>query len=281
MLHRKILLLGLLIFAFSYKSCFAQSGLSGDFANSLKAKNFISLMVKQHKFNRGELNKLFSKVKKRQDILEKYQKPKKNIAEYKKTFDWYQGIFITEENIKKGKKFMQKHKKHLNRAEKKYGVPAEYIAGIIGIETKFGKHLGKDRVIDALATIAFYFPKRSKYFTSELKNFLLLTRSQKIKATKPKGSYAGAMGYGQFMPSSYRTYAVDFNNDGKKDLWNEIDAIGSVANYLKKKGWKWGQNAMTGKDGNGNKLSNFKIIKRYNNSDRYAKVVHILAQKIK
>jgi len=270
-------LLGLLFLTLSHSlPVYAKNALTGDFANSAKAKRFINQMVKQHNFNRSKLNKLFSKVKNRKDILNKYRNPKKNIAEHSRDWNWYKGIFINADNIANGKKFMRKHKKHLKRAEKKYGVPAKYIGAIIGVETKYGKYLGKDRVIDALATIAFGFPQRSKYFTSELKNFLLMTRSQKINPVTLNGSYAGAMGYGQFMPSSYRTYAIDFDSNGKKDLWNEIDAIGSIANYLKRKGWKRGVKVMVGNK----KHHNFKIIKRYNNSNRYAKVVHILAQKI-
>ncbi len=258
-----------------------KSGLTGDFAHSVKARAFIDQMVTQHKFSRNKLNKLFSKVKNRNDILEKYLKSKKNIAEHSRGWDWYKGIFITDENIANGKNFMRKYKNHLAYAEKKYGVSAEYIGAIIGVETKYGKHLGDDKVIDAISTIAFGFPKRSRYFTSELENFLLMTRAQGTNPRKPKGSYAGAMGYGQFMPSSYRNYAVDFDGNGEKDLWNKIDAIGSIGNYFKRKGWKRNGNAMTGKDGFGKRLYNFKIIKRYNNSNRYAKVVHILAQKIK
>lgn len=278
---KNLILTLILFFTFYPTVSLGKTRLNGDYAHSAKAKDFINTMVRKHKFERNQLNKLFSSVKKRQDILDKYQKPKKNIAEHSRGWAWYKGIFITDENIANGKTFMKKYKAHLKRAEKKYGVPKEYIGAIIGIETKYGKYLGDDRVIDAISTIAFGYPKRSKYFTSELKNFLLMTRSQGVNPRKPKGSYAGAMGYGQFMPSSYRSYAVDFDGNGKKDLWNKVDAIGSIGNYFKRRGWRRGSGVMTGKNGTGKRLYNFKIIKRYNNSNRYAKVVHILAQKIK
>jgi membrane-bound lytic murein transglycosylase B len=137
--------------------------------------------------------------------------------------------------------FYREHADTLARAEEVTGVPREMIVAIIGVETSYGRITGSYRVIDALSTLAFDYPKRSKFFTKELKNYLVLSREQAVDPLSLKGSYAGAMGYGQFMPSSYRAYAVDFDGDGKIDIWNNpVDAIGSVANYFKRHGWRAG-----------------------------------------
>ena len=141
-----------------------------------------------------------------------------------------------------GVAFWNEHRAALERAEKEYGVPAEIIVSIIGVETNYGKNTGSWYVIDALATLAFDYPPRAPFFRKELINYFILTREQKHNPLEFKGSYAGAMGYGQFMPSSYRNFAVDFSGDGFTDIWNNpTDAIGSVANYLKKHGWQTGK----------------------------------------
>ena len=134
------------------------------------------------------------------------------------------------------------HGATLARAEQVYGVPAEIIVAIIGVETSYGGNTGRHRVLDALATLAFDYPKRADFFRKELEHFLVLTRAEGINPLRLKGSYAGAMGLAQFMPSSYRAYAVDFDGDGQRDLWqNPVDAIGSVANYLSKHHWRPGE----------------------------------------
>ncbi|MDH5592620.1 MAG: lytic murein transglycosylase B, partial [Gammaproteobacteria bacterium] len=139
-------------------------------------------------------------------------------------------------------KFWQQHAETLDKAEQQYGVPAEIIIAILGVETRYGDNVGRYRVLDALSTLAFRYPPRSPFFRSELEHFLLLTREEQISVLDPIGSYAGAMGLGQFMPSSYRSYAVDFDQDGKRDIWtNPADAIGSIANYLKRHGWVAGE----------------------------------------
>ena len=120
-------------------------------------------------------------------------------------------------------------------------MPPEIIVGIIGVETRWGRVMGKTRILDALATLAFDYPRRADFFTGELEAFLVMTRDEGMDPTEPKGSYAGAMGYGQFMPSSFRNYAVDFNGNGHTNLWDPVDAIGSVANYFKAHGWEKGQ----------------------------------------
>ena len=160
------------------------------------------------------------------------------------TMSWfkYKLMMITPERVYSGKQFIDAYKQDLRRAEDIYGVPAEIIASIIGIETKYGRITGNVRVLDSLTTLSFDYPRRSKFFKIQLEEFLLLTNEEGLDPSKIKGSIAGAMGLGQFMPDSYRNYAVDFDFDGKRDILNNpVDAIGSVANFLNKKG-KWEPN---------------------------------------
>jgi membrane-bound lytic murein transglycosylase B len=149
----------------------------------------------------------------------------------------YKKQFITPDNVQNGVAFWNQYQDALNRAYQVYGVPPEIIVGIIGVETRWGRVMGKTRILDALATLSFNYPRRAEYFSSELETFLLMARSEQDDPLDLKGSFAGAMGYGQFMPSSYRQYAVDFNGDGHINLWDPVDAIGSVANYFKQHGW--------------------------------------------
>ena len=200
--------------------------------------NFITEMQTKHGFNGKELAALFEQVEVKDSILQAISRP----AEKSKPWYEYRAIFITDSRIEGGIKFWQEHAEALARAEKEYGVPAEIIIAILGVETRYGGNVGGYRVIDALSTLAFQYPPRSPFFRSELENFLVLTRDEDISALAPIGSYAGAMGLGQFMPSSYREYAVDFDGDGHRDIWtNPIDAIGSIANYLKRHGWVTGK----------------------------------------
>jgi len=151
-------------------------------------------------------------------------------------------MLVTDERVDSGKQFIDAYKQDLMRAEDIYGVPAEIIASIIGIETKYGRITGNIRVLDSLTTLSFDYPRRSKFFKIQLEEFLLLTQEEGLDPSKVKGSIAGAMGFGQFMPDSYRNYAVDFDFDGKRDILNNpVDSIGSVANFLNKKG-KWEPN---------------------------------------
>lgn len=198
---------------------------------------FKKTMVEQHQFDPQALDKLFAGVVPQQSIIDAMNRPAEGLPWYK-----YRPIFLTPSRIENGVKFWAKHEALLNRAEQTYGVAPEIIVGIIGVETLYGKFIGKHRVIDAIATLGFDYPKRSKFFTSELEQFLLLAGEEKFDPTKPVGSYAGAMGLPQFISSSYRNYAVDFNGNGKRDLYNEhADIIGSVANYFVKHGWQSGQ----------------------------------------
>lgn len=199
---------------------------------------FIDKMVEKHQFSESELQQIFDKVEVKESILKAISRP----AEKSKPWYDYRKIFITDKRIQGGVEFWQQHTEELAQAEKEFGVPAEIIIAILGVETRYGGNVGHYRVIDALSTLAFRYPPRSKFFTSELEHFLVLTREESMSRLKPVGSYAGAMGLGQFMPSSYRAYSVDFDQDGKRDIWtNRTDAIGSIANYLGRHGWVAGE----------------------------------------
>ncbi|MCB1662485.1 MAG: lytic murein transglycosylase B [Pseudomonadales bacterium] len=204
------------------------------YATHPEASVFIDEMVKQHGFDRKSLQAIFNEAVFKEKIIKLMEAP----AEAKPWKD-YRPILVTEQRTKQGLEFMQEHSVALNRAESIYGVPAEIIVAIIGVETRYGRVTGSNRVIDALTTLAFDYPRRAEYFRKELKEFLMLARDEKVDPLSLKGSYAGAMGYGQFMPSSFRAYAVDFDGDGHKDIWNNpVDAIGSVANYFHEHGWQ-------------------------------------------
>ena len=158
----------------------------------------------------------------------------------------YQSLFVNSASISGGVQFMKHHAAALARAEQQYGVPTEIIVAIIGIETRYGKVLGNLRVLDSLVTLSMEYPRRSKFFSSELEHFLHLVSEQGLDPLSVKGSYAGAMGIPQFMPSSYREYAVDFDGDGRADLIHSVaDAIGSVANYLAQHRWRSGEPIVT------------------------------------
>ncbi len=204
-------------------------------APSEAEQQFIQRMVEKHGFDRKELEGILADARVRQDILDRIRKP----AE--RTLNWsqYRRIFLTDKRIREGRRFLQRNRGALARAERQYGVPPQIVTAIIGVETFYGRIAGRDRVLDALYTLAFHYPERSRFFEGELEKFLLLARQEGLDPRKPKGSYAGAMGLGQFMPSSYLEYAVDFDGDGHRDIWNnEADAIGSVANYFARHGWK-------------------------------------------
>jgi membrane-bound lytic murein transglycosylase B len=211
---------------------------SPNYGDNPGAQAMIDELVAEEGFDRATLQAVFDQAERQQSILEAIARP----AEKTKPWYEYRQIFVTDKREKQGVEFFATHRETLDRAERETGVPAEIIVAIIGVETFYGRITGSYRVIDALSTLAFDYPKRSPFFTKELRNFLLLTRDQGFEPTELKGSYAGAMGYGQFMPSSYRAYAVDFDDDGVIDIWNNpVDAIGSVANYFKAHGWRPGE----------------------------------------
>lgn len=202
-----------------------------------EVRNFITYMVNHHQYEMNELEKIFSQTNFRPDILKLISTPASAI-----TWDEYRKRFVNMQRIRGGINFWNKHASELEQARKIYGVPEEIIVAIIGIETAYGSSTGTYRILDALTTLAFDFPRRADYFREELEQYLLLAREQKFGLLDIKGSYAGAIGIPQFMPGSYRRYAVDFNHDGKIDLsGSAADAIGSIGNYLKEYGWEAGK----------------------------------------
>lgn len=210
-------------------------------ANQTVVQAFIREMVARHRFNPAQLQATFSQAYAKPDIIAAMSRP----AEAKPWFA-YREIFVNAKRIQGGVEFWRANAAALAQAEQTYGVPPEIVVAIIGVETQYGGNMGKHRVLEALSTLAFGYPRRAAYFRKELENYLLLTRAEGIDPLSLRGSYAGAMGLGQFMPSSFLSFAVDFDGDGHRDLWrNPRDAIGSVANYFKKNGWRSGQPVAT------------------------------------
>jgi membrane-bound lytic murein transglycosylase B len=203
-----------------------------------EVKAFIDTMVERHDFDREQLRDTLGAAEMKQSILDAIARP----AEKTKSWAEYREIFITPERIDAGAKFWRENEDALLQVSESTGVPMEMLVGIIGVETYFGRITGSFRVLDALATLAFSYPPRAKFFRRELEEYLLLVREEGMKATEATGSYAGAMGRPQFMPSSYRAYAVDATGDGKRDIWNDwTDVAGSIANYFVEHGWRPGE----------------------------------------
>ncbi|RDK84575.1 membrane-bound lytic murein transglycosylase B [Enterobacillus tribolii] len=214
--------------------------LAGDFAANPNTERFINQMVSVHGFNRQQLHDVLSQAKRLDWVIRLMDRQAPTATGPSgPNGAWlrYRKKFITPDNIQNGVVFWNQYEGALQRAWQVYGVPPEIIVGIIGVETRWGKIMGKTRIIDALATLAFDYPRRADYFAGELEQFLLMSREEQDDPLSLRGSYAGAMGYGQFMPTSFKNYAVDFNGDGHINLWDPEDAIGSVANYFKAHGW--------------------------------------------
>ena len=216
--------------------------MGGDFANNPNAQQFIDKMVNKHGFDRQQLQEILSQAKRLDSVLRLMdnQAPTTSVKPPSgPNGAWlrYRKKFITPDNVQNGVVFWNQYEDALNRAWQVYGVPPEIIVGIIGVETRWGRVMGKTRILDALATLSFNYPRRAEYFSGELETFLLMARDEQDDPLNLKGSFAGSMGYGQFMPSSYKQYAVDFSGDGHINLWDPVDAIGSVANYFKAHGW--------------------------------------------
>jgi membrane-bound lytic murein transglycosylase B len=198
---------------------------------------FVDEMVARHGFERSAITALMSEARYQQAIIDAMNAPYEG-----KPWSDYRELFITPERIGAGRRFMAEHAALLQQAEAAYGVPPEIVTAIIGIETNYGETLGEHRVIDALSTLGFAYPRRADFFRKELESFLLLTREERLEPERVRGSYAGAVGKPQFIPSSYRAYAVDFDRDGRRDLWSsDADVIGSVGAYLARHGWRRGQ----------------------------------------
>lgn len=204
------------------------------FVERKDVKSFINDTHKKYALPKEQIKNALAQAKLQKRVIHSIKHPKEA-----KAWTDYRKIFITPYRVSKGIEFMSNNQKLLNKASQQYGVPPEIIAAIIGVETSYGNKQGNYRVIDSLSTLAFNFERRAPFFKKELANFLKLCDEQHINPTTVFGSYAGAIGQPQFMPSSYRAYAVDFNGNGSKDLRNSTaDSIGSVANYLSVHGWK-------------------------------------------
>ena len=208
---------------------------SADYSERKDVRAYVEELVSAHGFGREALLETFADAQHRPQILQAMSRP----AE--KALKWfeYRNIFLKEQRIALGIEFWADNRAALETAQASYNVAPEYVVAIIGVETYFGRVMGSHRVLDALSTLAFDYPPRAGFFRNELTQFLLLAREEERSPGELKGSYAGAMGYGQFIPSSYRHYAVDFDGDGVRDIWtNTTDAIGSVANYFARHGWR-------------------------------------------
>ena len=277
-----------------------------DYSMHKDSKAVIDELVNEYGFEESYVVDVLKNAKKRNEMLVSVANP----AEKTKTWDDYKAIFIKKKRIRDGKKFINDNLQTLERAEEEFGVPKEVVTAILGVETDYGRVMGKYRVIDSLATLGFDDPRRSKFFRSELIQFFILTRENNLDILETKGSYAGAMGYGQFISSSYRAYAIDYDGDEYVDLFNSVDdAIGSIANYLKRHGWKRDGSIVTksypnnvrkfykphesltrflplsfkenGEDIHFIADDNFYAIARYNISDVYAMAVYYLSEEFK
>lgn len=208
-------------------------------------KEFIDHMLATSSFKKRELRKLLKAAQSQPAILAAMDRP----AEKARLWYEYRPIFLTEKRIQEGTDFWIAHRQALDQASVRSGVAPEYLAAILGVETYYGRLTGSYRVLDALATLAFDYPARAPFFRGELEQFLLLTRDAGLDPLKVKGSYAGAMGAPQFMPSNYRRFAVDADADGRVDLWtNWPDVCASVGNYLEEHGWNAGEPVLTDAD---------------------------------
>lgn len=215
------------------------AGAAAPYAEREEVRRFIAEMADKHGFMPQELRTLFSKARFQPEIIRAITPP---IEPRARSWQAYRALFLTPQRIQAGVEFRERHREALARATERYGVPEEIIVAIIGVETVYGRNTGSYRVIDALTTLAFDYRPRAEYFRGELEHFLLYARDAGIDTLGLKGSYAGAIGIPQFMPGSYRRYAVDLDGDGRQDLSGSFaDAIGSVANFLKAHGWETGQ----------------------------------------
>lgn len=205
--------------------------------DSAPVRAFIDNLSAKHQFNPDQLAQLFAEVEIKDDIIKRMTSPAEAMPWYR-----YRKIFLTDARIAGGVQFWREHQAALSKVSQTTGVPAEIIVAIIGVETAYGANTGHYRVLDALSTLAFAYPPRSAFFLGELEEFLLLCREEHLNPFQPTGSYAGAMGMPQFMPSSYRHYAQDFDNDHYRDIWhNPDDVIASVAHYFMLHHWQAGQ----------------------------------------
>lgn len=216
----------------------APSSPDSSYAAKPEVQAYIDQIVKQYGFNKKRLELAFSRIKPREKVIQKSNNQPEVITPYYE----YRTRFTNSQRIKAGRNFSEKNRKWLDKAQKEYGVDWHVIVALIGVETYYGRITGSQDIFTSLTTLAFDYPRRQDYFQSELTAYLLLSRDNGWRIGDTKGSYSGAMGMVQFMPSNYRKLAVDFDGDGHIDLWHsDADAIGSVANYLKHHGWQYGE----------------------------------------
>ncbi len=261
-------------------------------ADRADVQAFAAEVAERHGFAADELLRLLGQAESRPSILSAIARP----AEKARPWHEYRAIFLTERRVARGAETGRAQSEALGRAAAR-GVPAEVLLAITGVETFYGEVTGRHRVLDALATLAFDYPPRSPFFRKELEQFLVMSREESLDALEPTGSYAGAMGIPQFMPSSFRAYAVDGDGDGRRNLWASWDDVfASVANYLLAHGWRSGEPVMApadaadadlaavllrlaGRDGPEYRVgfTNFYAITRYNRSQMYASAVADLA----
>jgi membrane-bound lytic murein transglycosylase B len=246
-----------------------------DYTKNVKTKQTIRLLIKEHGFKGAELNKLFSNVKVQKKALRAFT-PRKKHKRRKETrtpkqikkaakirskyasWGWYSRLKLNPSRVRQGVAFIKKYKDTFKAVEETYGIPKEYIAAIIGVETVYGGNVGHYPVFDTLTTLAFEKNRRNTFFKKELIKFICLSKSEKFNPKNVKGSYAGAIGLGQFLPSNYEAYGVDFNKDGKITLQRGQDAIASIANYFKKNGWRKGEPVATRVHYKGKRFSRYK-----------------------
>ena len=227
------------------------AGAAADYSGNTKTPQLLQTLKTRYAFSPGELDDVKASLKQAQLLPQLIHSEQTN---KEKTLTWedYKPLHVTPANIANGLRFMQEQKKWLDLAQERYGVPPEVVTALIGVETKYGAYTGKFRVLDSLSTLGFDHPTRAPFFFEELTQLFVLCRDDRFQPTELRGSYAGAMGLAQFMPSNYRTLALDFDGDGRTDLWSPADAIGSVANYLvnydPQRSWHRGQALLAGVD---------------------------------
>lgn len=249
--------------------------LAKDYTKNRETRAFIHDLNQAYGLKKKDLNRLFSNVKVQKSALRAFlprkQQPRikekrtpEQIAKAKKlrakygTWERYARRIVTSKRVKEGVAFLKKYKTILQKVEKQYGVPKEFIVAIIGIETAYGANVGKYPVFDTLTTLAFEKNRRNKFFKNQLKHFIHLSQREKFNPKNVYGSYAGAIGLGQFIPSNYEAYGIDFNGDGKITLQRKPDAIASIANYFKKNGWRAGEPVATRVSYKGNRFKSHK-----------------------
>lgn len=260
-----------LLLSFLFIISFSSQSSADSFVNKPDVQAFIHNMVNEHRFDRQTLEQLFSQVQIQPQIITTMTTPYEA-----KPWSVYKKLFVNPQRIEQGVKFWQANHTILAKIEQQYGVPANIILAILGIETFYGQAKFKYRALDSLATLAFHYPPRAKYFSKELREYLLLTRELNINPLMLQGSYAGALGMPQFMPSSYRAYGVNLDQTAPPDLLHNVaDSIASVANYLRTNGWQPSNAIATMAKGNSKFLVSFNPAKpQYTLAELIRKGIH-------